>query len=329
MSDAAAPLAVVTGASGFVGSHVVDELLLRGARVRALVRGTSSRRWLEKKPVELADASLDDFESLRRAVVGADWVVHAAGLLRARNPAEFHEKNVLGTERLLRAVDGGTVRRFLFVSSQAAAGPSVEGRPVDENQHPHPVSSYGESKLRAEQLVLLAGDRLPVTVIRPPAVYGPRDTAIFKIFAAGKRHIEPVLRRRGRFSIIHVSDLAVAAYALLTHEAAVGEVFFAAEPDQTDYAEMGSLVREALGTWTVPLAIPTWGLMGIALGAEAYGRITGKPPLLTREKLREITAGDWICSSKKLRERLGWSPEISLRQGIQATADWYREAGWL
>ncbi len=322
-------LAVVTGASGFVGSHIVDELLRRGARVRAVVRGSSSRRWLEGKPVELADAALEDPRALGAALEGADWVVHAAGLIRARGAAEFHECNVLGTERILRAADSGSVRRFLFISSQAAAGPSVDGRAVSEDQRPHPISAYGESKLRAEQLVLMAGDRLPVTVLRPPAVYGPRDTAILKAFAAGKLHLEPVLRKRGRFSIVHASDLASAAWAALTHEKAVGEVFFASEPDATDYEALGASIREALRTWTVRVSIPHWALMAIAFGAEGWARAAGQAPLLTREKLREIAAGDWLCSSAKIRDRLGWAPQVGLREGIQATADWYREAGWL
>jgi len=325
----AAPLAVVTGASGFVGSHIVDELLLRGARVRAVVRGSSSRRWLEKKPVEVADAALDDPQALARAVEGADWIVHAAGLIRARNAAEFHEANVVGTERLLRAADGGTLRRFLFISSQAAAGPSLTGLPVTEDQRPHPVSAYGESKLRAEQLVVMAADRLPVSVIRPPAVYGPRDTAILKAFVAAKWHLEPVLRKRGRFSIVHVSDLVTAVHAALTQEAAVGQVFFACEPDVTDYDELGRSVREALGTWTVRVAIPQWALAGIAAVTESWARAAGKAPLLSREKLAEIAAGDWICSSRKIRERLGWTPRVGLDEGIRATADWYREVGWL
>lgn len=324
-----ASLALVTGASGFVGSHLVDELLLRGARVRALVRGTSSRRWLDGKPVELADGALDDPRALEAALEGVDWVVHVAGLIRARNAAEFHESNVMGTERLLRAAGNRPLRRFLFISSQAASGPSVDGRPVTEDHRPHPVSAYGESKLRAEQLVMMAADRFPVSVLRPPAVYGPRDTAIFKAFLAGKRHLEPVLRRRGRFSIVHVSDLASAAWAALTHEAAVGQVFFASEPDVTDYEELGTSIREALRTWTVRVSIPHWALMGIALGAETWARAAGQAPLLSREKLREIAAGDWLCSSHKIRERLGWTPRIGLREGIEATADWYRGAGWL
>ena len=323
------PLAVVTGASGFVGSHIVDELLRQGARVRAVVRGTSSRRWLEGKGIELADARLDDAGALARALEGADWIVHAAGLTSARNAAEYHEANVIGTERVLRAADGASVRRFLYVSSQAAAGPSLTGLPVNEEQHPHPVSVYGESKLRGEQLVRMAADRLPITVIRPPAVYGPRDAAILKAFLAGKRHIEPVLRKRGRFSIVHAADLAAAVHAALTKEEAVGHIFFACEPDVTDYAELGAAVREALGTWTMRVEIPHGALVALATIAEAWGKASGRPPLLTREKLREISAGDWICSSRKIRERLGWTPRIGLFDGMRSTAEWYREVGWL
>lgn len=323
------PLAVITGASGFVGSHIVDELLRQGARVRAVVRGTSSRRWLDGKGVELADAGLDDAAALARAVEGADWIVHAAGMTSARNAAEYHEANVLGTERVLRAADGASVRRFLYVSSQAAAGPSLTGVPVTEEQRPHPVSVYGESKLRGEELVRMASDRLPITVIRPPAVYGPRDAAILKAFRAGKRHIEPVLRKRGRFSIVHAQDLAAAVVLALKHEAAVGQVFFACEPDVTDYAALGAAVREALDTWTMRVEIPHWLLVMLASASEAWGKVAGRAPLLTREKLAEISAGDWICSSRKIRERLGWAPRIGLREGFRSTAEWYREAGWL
>ena len=329
MNPATAPLAVVTGASGFVGSHIVDELLLRGARVRAIVRRSSSRRWLDGKPVELVDAALEDAGALAVALEGADWIVHAAGLIKARRAEEFHEVNVLGTERLVRAAADARVRRFLYVSSQAAAGPSADGRPVTEEQRPHPVSAYGESKLRGEQLVLMAASRLPVSVIRPPAVYGPRDSAILKGFTLAKWHLEPVLRPGGRFSMVHVADLATAVYAALTHEVAVGEVFFACEPDVTDYEEFGRCVRESLRTWTVRLTVPRWLLTPIALAAEGWARAAGQAPLLSREKLREIAAGDWISSSRKIRDRLGWEPRTRLREGIQATTDWYREAGWL
>ena len=323
-------LAVVTGASGFVGSHVVDELLRSGARVRAIVRSSSSRRWLSEKPIEIVNAPLSDGTQLAAAVAGADWIVHAAGLTHARGPAEYHEANVKGTERMLRAALAVTgLKRFVLISSQAAAGPSADGRPVSETTLPQPVSAYGVSKLRSEELTMLMRDRIPVVAIRPPAVYGPRDDAILKVFVAVKRHVQPVLRPGGRFSLVHAEDLARAVRLTLTHPQAPGEVYFAAEPDVTDYDQMGGFVKEAMGTWAVRVSVPAFLLYAGALVGETVGGILGKPPFLSREKLREIGSGDWICASAKIRSRLGWEPTISLRDGIRATAEWYREARWV
>ena len=323
-------LAVVTGASGFVGSHVVDELLRSGARVRCILRATSSQRWLTGKPVEIVTAPLTDAAKLAAAVAGADWIVHSAGLTHARGAAEFHEANVKGTERMLRAaLTAGGLKRFVLISSQAASGPSADGRPVTETTLPQPVSAYGISKLRSEELTMIMRDRIPVVAIRPPAVYGPRDDAILKVFIAVKRHIQPVLKSGGRFSLIHADDLARAVCLALTHERAPGEVFFAAEPDETNYDEMGGLVKEAMGTWAVRVQVPGFLLFAGALVGEAVGGILGKAPYLSREKLREIGSGDWICASTKIRNRLGWEPTINVRDGIFATAEWYRKAGWV
>jgi nucleoside-diphosphate-sugar epimerase len=219
-------LAVVTGASGFVGSHIADELVRRGARVRCLLRPDSSTRWLDGKQVEIARVDFHNVAALTDSVRGAAWIVHAAGLTHARSVKEFHEANVGGTERMLRAAmdSGGSLQRLVLVSSQAAAGPAVDGRPVTEGERPDPVSPYGVSKLRSEELALLLKDRLPVAAIRPPAVYGPRDRALLKLFRAVKLHVLPVLRQGGKFSLIYAEDLARAVALALTHPAAAGKV---------------------------------------------------------------------------------------------------------
>ena len=326
-----APLAVVTGGTGFVGSHVVDELLRRGARVRCIVRRSSPRRWLEGKGVEFVVAPLDDAAGLAAAVAGATWIVHAAGLTSARHPREFYEANVQGTERMLRAAltVGPGLRRFLAVSSQAAGGPSRDGSPVTEAQATRPVSPYGDSKLRGEELVLQMRDRLPVCCIRPPGVYGPRDEAFLKVFKTVKWRMRPVLRAGGRFSLVHAEDLARAVGLALEHDRAVGEVFYVSEPDVTDYDAFGRAVVRAMGNPAMRFEPPGWLLWGGALVGEAMAAVTGRPAFLSREKLREITAGDWICSSAKARERLGWAPTIALDAGIAQTAAWYRAEGWL
>ena len=250
-----APLALVTGASGFVGSHIVDELLRRGARVRCLLRGTSSRRWLEGKPVEYAEGDVRHAEGLDAAVAGADWIVHAAGLTNARDAAEFHRANVSGTELILDAALRArpAPRRFLYISSQAAAGPSRDGAPVTEDLTPRPVSAYGNSKLGGETVVMRAAGRLPVTAIRPPTVYGPREKALLKYFRAVKHHVRPYLGGARSFSVVYAEDHARAVWAALTQEAAVGQIYFVGGPDVTSYEEMGDAIARAQNDDEVPV----------------------------------------------------------------------------
>jgi len=324
-------LALVTGASGFVGSHIVDELLRRGARVRCLVRATSSRRWLEGKGVELADGDVCERQGLDAAVSGADWIVHAAGLTHAPSAAEFHRVNVAGTETILAAALRSTPapKRFVYISSQAAAGPSRDGVPVTEDQPPRPVSTYGSTKLAGEERVMRAADRLPVVAIRPPTVYGPRETALLKYFRAVKYHVRPYIGGARPFSVVYAEDHARAVWATLTAEKAIGRIYFVGGPDITTYQEMGSAIARAMGTWAVRVPIPTPVLQAGALLGELAGSLTHRAPFFSREKFREITAGDWIVSSRKIRDELGWTHATPLEDGVRATAAWYREAGWV
>jgi nucleoside-diphosphate-sugar epimerase len=326
-----APLALVTGASGFVGSHIVDELLRHGTRVRCLLRSTSSHRWLEGKPVEIVSGDVCERSSLDAAVQGADWIVHAAGLTSARDAAEFQRANASGTANLLHAALTTTPvpHRFLYISSQAAAGPSRDGTPVTEDLPPQPVSPYGQSKLAGETLVMRAADRLPVVTIRPPIVYGPRETSLLKYFRAVANHVRPEPGGPRSFSIVYAEDQARAVWECLTRDRAVGRIYFVGGPDITSVREMGDLIQRAIGTWAIRFRVPSALLQAGALAGEAIGSLTGRSPFFSREKFREITAGPWIVSSRRIREELSWSPAMALDQGVHATARWYREVGWV
>lgn len=330
-APAGSPLALVTGASGFVGSHIVDDLLRRGVRVRCLLRPTSSRRWLEGKPVECTEGDVRDTEGLDDAVRGAAWIVHAAGLTHARTAAEFHEANSRGTENILAAAmrAGPALRRFVYISSQAAVGPSCDGHPIAEDAAPRPVSPYGKSKLDGEGLVMGAANRIPVVTIRPPTVYGPREEALYKFFRSVKYHVRPHLGKARRFSVVYATDHARAVWESLNQDRAVGEIYFVGGPDITDYEEMGSTILRAMGTWAIRVPIPRIALQAGALAGEALGVLTRRAPFFSREKFREITAGEWIVSSAKIRAHLGWAPEVPLEEGVRRTAAWYREAGWV
>ncbi|MBI4363959.1 MAG: NAD-dependent epimerase/dehydratase family protein [Candidatus Latescibacteria bacterium] len=325
------PLALVTGASGFLGSHIVDELLRRGVRVRCLLRSTSSRRWLEGKPVEYAEGDVRDLSHLDAAVRGAHYIVHAAALTHARTAAEFHEANARGTENIvaaaIRAGDG--LQRFAYVSSQAAAGPSVDGAPVTEETTPRPVSPYGRSKLDGEAAVARAAGRIPVVTIRPPTVYGPREQSLYKYFRSVRFHFRPIPGKSRRFSIAYATDTARAIWEGMTRDRAVGEIYFLGGPDVTDYDEMGNAIVRAMKTWAIRVRIPVAALLAGALLGEMVGAVTRRAPYFSRDKFREITAGEWLVSSAKIRSQLGWTPEVSLEEGARLTAAWYREAGWV
>ena len=174
-----------------------------------------------------------------------------------------------------------------------------------------------------------AANRLPVTAIRPPTVYGPRDRTLLKYFRAVKAHLRPYLGAAKPFSIVYAEDHARAVWEALTQDRAVGQIYFVAGPDLTTYEEMGNEIARAMGTWALKLRIPSLALLAGALVGEAVGAATRRPPFLSREKLREITAGAWIVSSRKIREQLDWAPATGLEQGTRATAGWYREAGWV
>src|ERR1700722_12501724 len=184
---------LVTGASGFLGSHVADQLTRGGHDVRALVRKSSKRDFLERLDrIEFAYGSVEDAAKVADAVKGVDAIIHSAGLVKARSPEEFHRTNVDGTRNLIEAakVHAPKLRRFVLVSSLAAAGPSLDGVPLDRDGA-GPVTHYGRSKLEAERVVLAAKDSLPVTILRPGAIYGPRDQEILVFFKSVKSGVLP------------------------------------------------------------------------------------------------------------------------------------------
>ena len=187
---------LVTGASGFLGSHIAEQLSREGHTVRALVRKSSNRKFLETLAgIEFALGGVEDAARVEEAALGVDAIVHSAGLVKARSAEEFRRTNVLGTENVLAAAKKKApgLKRFVFVSSLAAMGPSHDGRPIARDRTPAPVTHYGRSKLEAERAVVAAKDDLHVVVIRPPAIYGPRDAEIFAFFQSVHRGVLPTI----------------------------------------------------------------------------------------------------------------------------------------
>jgi nucleoside-diphosphate-sugar epimerase len=323
---------LVTGASGFVGSHLVDALVARGDEVTALVRRTSNRRWLEHGAVRCTLGSFDDPASLEDAVRGQDAVFHIAGVITALTRRDYFRTNVDGTRRLVeacrRAAPG--LKRFLHVSSLAACGPARGIPAVDETTPCHPVSPYGESKLGGERAAMAASPDLPVTAVRPPVVVGPRDSALLPFFRVAKHGLRPILGERKHLSLVYVSDLVAGILLAASAPRAAGQVYFVTGRGWHDYDALSLAMARASGVRrTVRLRVPMSALSVAALAMETIAPLTGNTPMLTGFKIREISQQRWTCTAAKAEQELGFAPRVGLDEAMEHTARWYRDEGLL
>jgi nucleoside-diphosphate-sugar epimerase len=328
---------LVTGASGFLGGHVAERLSQRGDSVRAMVRSTSNRKHLEKLPnVELFEGAVEEVERVREAVDGVDAIVHTAALVKARNPDEFFAVNVGGTSNLVQAARSGargrptTVKRFVFISSLEACGPSADGAPVPADQE-SPVTAYGRSKLAAEKVVLSAKDDLPVVILRPGAIYGPRDGEILEMFKSIKRGLLPLVdggQAKGVW--IYATDCADACLRAIDANVTSGQTFFVDDGcGAIDQKGLFAEAERALGRRAIVRAnLPVPVLMTVARGVEVFGRLTNRAMMLTRDKANMLLQ-HWVCSSEETRRALGWEPKVARTEGMDRAVAWYRENGWL
>ncbi len=322
---------LLTGASGFVGSHILDSLRAHGVETAVLLRSTSDKRFLAQHlpTVEIRSGSVTEPASLPAAFRGITRVIHCAGCTRARQNSDFDTINHLGTRNLVEAVNAvGKVERLVHISSLAVTGPATKDRPARESDPPHPVSDYGRSKLAAETVVR-DQCRVPFTMIRPPAVYGPRDYGFLPMFSAVQRHILPRPSRTQFLSLVFVKDLAEAVVACLLHAAAAGKTYFAAGREAITARDMALTIARAMNTWTVPLPLPAFVLWPICLGQDVFSRLTGRATLLNLQKFAELRAPGWVCDPSLLEQETGYGCATPIQDGIAQTLAWYRSNGCL
>jgi nucleoside-diphosphate-sugar epimerase len=322
---------LVTGATGFVGSHLAAHLAGRGDEVRCLVRRPAEAGWLAALGVRVVPGALDDAASLQAAVAGTDVVYHLAGLTAAGSEAEFLAVNAEGTARLLAAAAAArpAPARFVHVSSLAAVGPTEPGQLVTEASPCRPVTAYGRSKLAGEAVVRRSA--LPWTIVRPPAVYGPRDRELLRVFRIARFGFAPVFGRgRQELSLVYVEDLAAGLAQAAAAPHAAGATYHLAHPGIVSaldlVREIGRAVRgRAPLVVPVPPAIAARVVRMIGRAAAAAGRRT----VVSEDKMAEFLAPAWGTSVAKAERELGWRPPHDLRSGIAATAAWYRAEGLL
>jgi nucleoside-diphosphate-sugar epimerase len=332
LSENPARNVLVTGATGFVGSNLVEALLRRGYSVTCLVRNSSNTRSLQKPNVRLVIGELNDPESLRIAAQGIQAAYHVAGLIKAAKREQYFRVNQMGT-RLLMEVLAETnpgLSRFVHISSLAAAGPSTGDRGLTEEEKTNPVSWYGESKLRSEEEVLRFSKNFPVTILRPSAVYGPQDRETLLIFRMIQRGclLTPGRFIR-RFSLIHVDDLTDACIKAGESSSPSGEVYFISRPEVYTWEDVGRTIAQKLGERYRRLAFPQWMAVAIGLAGDLWAGATGLPATLNSQKVKELLQPSWVCNPSKAKAALGFCASIDLDSGMNETVRWYKSQGWL
>ncbi|HEX9020319.1 MAG TPA: NAD(P)-dependent oxidoreductase [Nitrospirota bacterium] len=322
----------VTGGTGFVGSHLVEFLLKKGFSVTCLVRNPERLRWLAGLNVRLMTGDCSAPESLAPAVRNHSIVFHAAGLTKAIQARDYYETNYAGTKNLLAACSQNNpgLQKFILVSSLAAAGPSPDGRPVTDKDPARPVSDYGRSKLCAEEETLRWKDRFPVVILRPSAVYGPRDTDMYELFRWAVKGLTMEISGGERFiNPCYVEDLAEALFLAAEREVPSGSIFFIAESKAYSWSEFRRALLATGGVHARNITVPYWAAYLIGLANETGGLLRGKALITNRQKVREAAQKYWICDTQKSEHALGFTPKFTLERGLEATWKWYREKGWL
>jgi len=322
---------LITGANGFVGSRLCRRFLDKGYQVVAGVRKSADLKLLEGLEVEYRFGDVTAPDSLAGMVRGVDFVVHNAGIVKAKKQDTYFAVNERGTRNLLEAAvrHNPNVRKVIYISSVAVAGPSPEGRPLKETDPPNPITTYGRSKLAGEKVALSFADRLNVAAVRPPGVYGPGDREIYTLFKTVYRRIKPLIGNlQRRLQLVHVDDLTLGISKAVESRTKSGSIFFIAENKSYTITEMIEMLQEGCGKKGIPLVLPAPVFRLIAAVSEFSFRLVGATPMLTREKTRELNAS-WEMDVTRAREVLGFESQIPFADGARQTFEWYKAEGWL
>lgn len=325
---------LVTGATGFIGSLTADILAAQGHNVRCNVRKSSNLRWLKDKGFELVNVDFQDLESIKAAVKDIDMIYHIAGATFARDEAEFMHSNRDATKNLIEVAhkECPNLKRFLFVSSLTVGGPAESlDKPVTEDMKPHPLTAYARSKKAAEDEVLKYKDLMPITIVRSPAVYGPRDTAILDMFKIVQKGVGPLIGMKPKYiSLIHGEDLARGIIMAAESPNTAGEIYYLTSSTYYSWHTLMDTMKWSLGkTFLLKIKIPHGIVKSVASASEFISRFKKDPEIFNRDKGRDFIQKYWICSNQKALKDFGFIQEIELKEGMKQTAEWYKQQGWL
>ena len=332
MSSGDAGRVLVTGATGFIGSHLVEALLKEGFEVGCLVRDPGRLGWIRDLGVSLLEGDCCRPETLAGAVRGVSAVFHVAGLTKARSTKEYYLVNHVGTRNIVEACarHNRDIGKFVLVSSLAAEGPSPDGMPEGGTREPRPVSDYGMSTLLAEREVMRFRGLFPVVVVRPSAVYGPRDRDMYELFRWASRGIMIEMTGPERFiTPCYIDDLVSMLMGVMREGVPSGSVYCAAEGRAYSWAEFRRCLLDAGKVSARTLRVPYGIAYLIGILSELRAWLTGTAALTNRQKIREAAQRYWLCDVSKAERELGFRVEYPLMRGLQRTWEWYRAQGWV
>ncbi|MCC5940285.1 MAG: NAD-dependent epimerase/dehydratase family protein [Balneolaceae bacterium] len=320
----------VTGGTGFIGSHLTDKLIESTAvkEVKCLVR--SSEKWLEGKPYSKVKGDLHSIRSIEEALEEVDTIFHLAAIVKAPSKKEFSHANVDATENLLRLARRTGIKKMVILSSLAAAGPS-HGNPLTELDEMNPISMYGHSKKEMEEMVhRLAGPDMSITILRPPAVYGPREDQIFTLFKMMSKGIAPIVGdgEHPRLSIVYVHDLVQGIMKAANQTKPGVHTYFISGEGIANWNQIRDIVTTVLNRKVTSIKIPPNWVKKIAGAIETSASFFGSYPVINREKANEMVL-EWTCTHQKAVDELGYQPQFSLEEGISRTLRWYKKHNWL
>ena len=336
---------LVTGASGFIGSFIVEEALRRGMDTWAAVRGSSSRQFLQDDRINFIELNLSDQQELERQLAGHtfDYVVHAAGVTKCLNSDDFFRINTEGTKNLVRALIAlqMPLQRFVYISSLSIYGAIREQQPyteIREDDTPQPNTAYGKSKLEAErwldemneQCTMNNEQLFPFVILRPTGVYGPRERDYFLMAKSIKQHSDfAVGYKQQDITFVYVEDVVQAVF-LACEKGPTGRKYFLSDGEVYQSTTFSDLIREELGhPWWIRIKAPIWVLRVVTAVGDRWGHITGKISALNNDKYHILKQRNWRCDIEPARRELGYEPHVRLAEGVRRSIKWYKENGWL
>ena len=328
---------LITGASGFIGSFIVEEALKKGFDTWAAIRKSSSKEYLKDERINFIELNLSSKAQLIEQLRGHDfdYVVHAAGVTKCLNKQDFHRINTEGTKNIIDAILElqMPLKRFVFVSSLSVFGAIKEQQPYDEIREtdiPQPNTEYGRSKLAAEKYLESLGSRVPYIILRPTGVYGPREKDYFMMAKSIKQHSDfAVGYKRQDITFVYVSDVVQAIFLALD-KGENGRKYFLSDGEVYQSTTFSDLIHEELGRpWWIRITAPVWVLRIITFCGEYIGKMTGKVTALNNDKFNILRQRNWRCDIQPAIDELGYKPTVKLAEGVRRSIKWYKEQGWL